>query len=290
MKKRNFLCLLLIVLCIAALVAYRAADRVWTDIVAPEIQVPDDDLVLSVQEPRQQLLQGVSAFDDRDGNVTSSLIVEDVRLLDASTGRVSVTVAAFDRSGNVAKATREAVYADYESPRFSLDRAMVYTQNTGFDPLDDITASDDLDGDIAYRIRAVSVDDSSVNNVGTHRIRFKVSNDLGDTVEMELPVEVLAANTYNAQLELTDYIVYLEAGQHFSERDYLKSFKFATNSFELNGSLPNHFYMKTYGVVNTDVPGVYTISYKVTYDRTTANGFQSEDCIGYSKIVVVVEG
>ena len=289
MKKRNFLCFLMIVLCIGAWIGYRTFDSLRTDRKAPEIQVQDTNLILSVQDPRDQLLQGVSAVDNRDGDVTDSLIVERIRLVDASTGKISVTVAAFDHSGNVAKAVREATYEDYSSPQISLQKALVFTQGVSFDPLTCITAWDTLDGDITHRVRATSMDENSVSDLGIHQIRFRVTNSLGDTTELEIPVEVVSSGAYNAQLELTDYIIYLEKGQTFHERDYLDTFQYGASSVSLNGGLPAYYSLKTYGNVNYNVPGVYALAYKVTYDRAAAVGYAAEDLIGYSRLIVVVE-
>ena len=289
MKKRTFLCFLLCVLCIAAWMGYRTLDILWTDRKAPEIRGQDAVLTLSVQDPRDRLLQGISAMDNRDGDVTDSLIVERIRLLDASTGKISVTVAAFDHSGNVAKAEREAIYEDYKSPQLSLQKAMVYTQGTGFDPMSAITAWDTFDGNITHRIRAMSTDDSAVSNVGVHQIEFRVTNSLGDTMRLELPLEVITPGAYNAQLELTDYIVYLKKGESFDERAYLYKFHYGTSSVSLDGSLPAYFSMKTYGTVNDHVPGVYSLAYKVTYDYAAVTGYAAEDLVGYSRIIVVVE-
>ena len=289
MKKRNFLCFLMIVLCIGAWMGYRTFDSFQTDQKAPEIQVQDTGLILSVQDSRDQFLQGISAVDNRDGDVTDSLIVERIRLVDASTGKISVTVAAFDNSGNVAKAVREATYEDYRSPQISLQKALVFTQGTGFDPLSAIGAWDMVDGDITHRVRATSMDESSVSEVGIHPIRFRVTNSLGDTTEVEIPVEVVSSGVYNAQLELTDYIIYLKKGQSFHERDYLDTFQYGASSVSLNGSLPAYYSLKTYGNVNYNVPGVYALAYKVTYDRAAATGYASEDWVGYSRLIVVVE-
>ena len=289
MKKRNFRCFLMIVLCIGAWMGYRTFDSLRTDQIAPEIQVQDTGLILSVQDPRDQLLQGISAVDDRDGDVTDSLIVERIQLVDAATGKISATVAAFDNSGNVAKAVREATFEDYSGPRMLLQRAMVYTQGNSFDPLSAFWVWDKLDGDITHRVRATSMDDSSVSNVGVHQIEFRVTNSLGDTTKLVLPVEVVPAGTYNAQLELTDYMVYLKKGQSFNERAYLGEFRYGSSSVTLGGGLPAYFSLKTYGSVNNDVPGVYSLAYKVTYDRSAAAGYTSEDLIGYSRLIVVVE-
>ena len=90
MKKRNWICILLIILCLGALFGYRAMARIRADHTPPEIRAEETLLEVSALEPRNALLQGVTASDNRDGDVTASLVVESVRLL-RSDGTASVT-------------------------------------------------------------------------------------------------------------------------------------------------------------------------------------------------------
>lgn len=286
MKKKNWIYLLLIALSMALFIGYRVLDRISTDMTAPEITVDTQQLQVSVSDPKTALLQGVSAKDDRDGSVTDSLVVESVRLADHS-GRATVTYAAFDQSGNVAKVQREFQYTDYQRPRFSLSAPLVFSENSGYEVLDYITVEDAVDGDISHRIRASVQGEQSVYTVGIHDIQLNVTNSLGDSVELVVPVEIYTSATYEAALTLTDYLIYLPVGASFDPEDYLDEFSFGRESISLGNGVGRNMSLRTTGSVDTAVPGVYAVTYKLTYK-------ESEDIdqsfTGYSKLIVVVEG
>ena len=290
MKKRNWLLLLLIVLCLAAFFGYREYDGLHTDTRAPKIFLDEQPLEVSVEDDRSALLTGVTASDNVDGDVTDSLVVESVNLLD-SDGAISVGYAAFDSAGNVAKATREGRYIDYESPRFTLSAPLIYTLDRSFDVLSTVGAVDVIDGDIQHRVRATVKDGKAVTTLGSHRVQFQVTNSLGDTVSAIFPVEVLSPGVYNATLELTDYLIYLPKGSSFNAEDYLSSFTWLGEEYSLEGGLPEDYALRTRGTVRTGYPGVYAIEYRVTYtDRDEKNPDFDRKYTGYSKLIVVVEG
>lgn len=160
--KRNWKLLVMLAVSLAALVGYRVVDGLRTDSTAPVITV-DDSVMLEVSVlDRAALLTGVTAADDRDGDVTASIVVESARDI-TDDGCVTVTYAAFDSSGNVAKTTRTVRYTDYRSPRFTLSNSLVFTYGTNFDVLKVVGAEDVLDGDIGYRVRANSLEEVSLN-------------------------------------------------------------------------------------------------------------------------------
>ncbi|MCD7946043.1 MAG: DUF5011 domain-containing protein [Clostridiales bacterium] len=78
----------------------------------PVISVPDETLTVSIEDGEDTLLQGVTAQDGRDGDVTSSVLVESISNFYGDEKRL-VTFAAFDSDGNVTKATRAIQYSDY---------------------------------------------------------------------------------------------------------------------------------------------------------------------------------
>ena len=242
-------------------------------------------LQLSVEASHKDLLQGVTAKDQKDGDVTASLVVESVRLAD-SDGTVTVTYAAFDRAGNVTKATRQVQYTDYVSPRFSLRAPLVLAQNSSVDVLNLIRATDLFDGDISRNIRATSLEEISVSALGTHQVEFRVTSSLGDTVKLVLPVEVYAAGIYQASLNLTEYLIYLPAGADFDPKDYLDSFTMGMEETSLKQGVPANLSLKTTGTVDTKTPGVYSVGYTVTYKQDSTG---SRVYSGYSKLIVVVE-
>lgn len=281
MIKKNWMTLAVIAVSLLVLLGYRAFDGMRTDTAAPKITMAADVLELSTNAGRDALLQGVTAADDRDGDVTASLVVEQVSAVSRD-NEVTVTYAAFDRSGNVAKASRTVRYTDYESPRFILTRPMVYRSGTSFDLMTAIRAEDMVDGDISYRIKATSMDETAVTTAGSHSIRFRVTNSLGDTVELTLPVEVYTEQ-YNAQLTLTDYLVYIRAGEKFDYKDYLDTFTVQDETLELNGRVPATATLRVMGHVDPEVPGVYALSMRLSQTQG------SLEYVGYTQLVVVVE-
>lgn len=281
MIKKNWKTVAVLLLSVLLLLGYRVYDGMRTDSTAPKIAVSTEVLELSVHDGKDALLQGVTAADDRDGDVTASVVVEGIGSI-SDANEVTVTYAAFDSSGNVAKARRTVRYMDYESLRFELNRPMVYPSGTSFDLLAAIEAEDMVDGDISYRVRATSMDESSVAAAGRHTVLFRVTNSLGDTVELTLPVEVYTER-YNAELTLTDYLVYLRTGDEFDYMDYLDAFTVRDDVTDLNGRFPTGITLRVMGYADTDTPGVYTISYTVTQEQG------SLEYVGYTQLVVVVE-
>ena len=99
----------LIVLCVA-LGAGTAAVVVTDDRKGPEIELPaDGDVTYAEGSDTAPLLEGVTATDEKDGDVTDSLMIENIFPNDDHTS-ASVVYAAKDSHNNVSKATRRVNY------------------------------------------------------------------------------------------------------------------------------------------------------------------------------------
>lgn len=285
--KRNLIYLAAILICagLFALVVFGVSRQM--DSQPPEITFPAEIPEISVLEPRDAFLRDVTAHDDRDGDVTDSLVVASVRLLDPD-GTVQVRYAAFDAAGNVAQATRQGVYTDYENPRFSLDTSLTFAYNSDFDVFGVVHAADMLDGDISHRIRISSVDDAPISGVGEHEVELKATNSLGGTASLVVPVEVYASGTYDAALALKDYLVYLPADERLDAESYLQSYSRAGKWISLEKGMPAGYALEMKNNVQPGVPGVYTVEYRVT--ETVGAGDGARVYTGYAKLIVVVEG
>ena len=289
MKKKNFILMLLIAATLALFLGYRALDAIRTDTRAPEIRLDSVIPEISVEDPKSALLQGITAVDSGDGDVTSSLVVERVELLEDA-GRLLVHYAAFDSAGNVAKAQREAKYTDYRSPRFTLEEPLVYRQGAAFDVLSDIGATDVIDGDIQHRVRATMLTEQAIVEAGVHEVEFRVSNSLGDTVTAVLPVEVRNPER-EAKLTLSQYLLYLPVNGSFNAKDYLELYTYGEDDVDLSKGLPRGYSLKTEGKVQTQNPGVYPVEYRVTYTIVNEQDREKDvEITGYSKLIVIVEG
>ena len=72
---------------------------------APVITLGECNYVYEEDLPEIILLQGITAYDEEDGDVTASVVVEKV-VTDRAKGYAVITYGACDASGNVAKVTR----------------------------------------------------------------------------------------------------------------------------------------------------------------------------------------
>ena len=299
-KKWPILVMVALLVCCLATGMYSFLFIWQDDNTAPVITINGEELQVSVSAPEEELLQGVSAADNRDGDVTSGIVVEGVSNI-GDDHTATVTYAAFDKSGNVAKAARTLIYTDYESPRFGLEEALVFRTGAAPDVLSLVTATDAIDGDLSEQVKGVLVSDTgSLSYAGHHQVSFRVTNSMGDTAYITLPVDVYNAEENNAGVKLTDYLIYLEKGAQFQPKDYLSSLVIGATAYPLKNltrteSSGNELsiyecsyksaaeewkiYIKVEGAVDTSTPGTYSVAYTVTTNNYT----------GHTRLNVVVE-
>ncbi|MBR2949810.1 MAG: hypothetical protein IKC46_08115 [Lachnospiraceae bacterium] len=72
---------------------------------APVITFEENEIVYKSDMDMEKLLEGVTAYDAVDGDVTESLIIEKVSI--TAEGEAIVTYAALDSSNNVVKSSRK---------------------------------------------------------------------------------------------------------------------------------------------------------------------------------------
>ena len=277
-NKKIWALLIVTLLCCLGFAAYLVYTRQISDNTPPEISFLSDVLEVSVEASEEDLLVGVTARDSKDGDVTNSILVERVSGL-SSDQLATITYAAFDQAGNVAKAQRTLHYTDYHSPRFSLSAPLVFRSGSSFNLLNYVGAEDVIDGVLDDRIKATLVStESALSEEGTHEVEFRVTNSMKDTVYLTVPVEIYPAGLYNAAVTLTDYLVYVEQGSRFDARDYLESFQKGTETAYLQDS-SSGVSVSCDSDVNTYVPGTYCVTYTV----------KSGSYTGYTRLIVVVE-
>lgn len=303
-KKRMHIIFLPVLICGILTAVYAMLFVMTDDTKSPQIQIDQEILEVSVGADDAALLQGVSAKDNADGDVTDSLIVEKISSL-AKDHTATVTYAAFDRSGNVAKASRTLKYMDYQSPKFSQNQSLTFSANSMQNILSFMGATDAIDGDISSRVKGTLLSNAnSLNEPGLYQVEFRVTNSMNETVYLTLPVEVYPAGTYNANVELSDYLVYVKTGTAFDPESYLEKVVVGTREYSLKNQDPTRqekirVYFNRYvdpdsvsepnvRVVNVDMlsdvdtktPGVYSVAYTVDCDGLYT---------GYARLNVVVE-
>lgn len=252
---------------ILILLIYFFIDAGTTDNEIPVFSIADAEITASILDPEEVLLEGVTAWDDQSGDLSDSVIIESIYAI-TKDGRATVTYAVSDHAGNTAKTERIVHYTDYTSPRITLSGPLVFEFGTYFDVLDYTNANDVFEGDISHRIKPTMLSTgTSVSEEGHHEVQFRVTNSMGDTSQLVLPVEVYPAGSYNAQLTLTDYLIYLPAGSTFEAADYLAQIQIQDEILDLSGGIPDNIQISIGGKVNSAEPGVYPVTYTVTAQR-----------------------
>lgn len=150
---------------------------------APVLSFDTDQLHVSVDATEQELLQGVTAMDPEDGDVTDSIVIEGISEFVEDYTRI-ITYAAFDSAGNVQRASREVTYTDYRSPSIKAIEELEFLVGEDVNLQECIYAEDVLDGNITGKIRVIKSNYSSYM-AGEYTITLQVTNSCGDTVEKD---------------------------------------------------------------------------------------------------------
>ena len=251
MKNLERLTVIVFVAVLAVFIGLKAYTRMAVDTTPPQISCDTDTIDISVADPESVLLQGVTAKDDRDGDLTGSIMVKGVtNLLSGNTARVSYIV--FDSSNNMATCQRTIRYTDYEKPRFALSQPLIYPEGGPVMVLDKLSAADSAGEDISGNISIVS-QNIDIYTAGRYFLTAQVSNSQGDIESVTLPVIISSAK--KQLVELKEYLVYIDQGAGFNSGSYVSSVK------DSSGAAYDTSHLSVEGQVDTSVPGTYYVSY-----------------------------
>ena len=235
--------------------------RHFTDRTPPVISFDSDIVVISSNSGDQGLLQGVTATDKEDGDVTDKLVVQGVtQLLTKNTAKV--TYAVFDSANNFATATRTVQYSDYEKPRFQLHQPLVFPLNQAVDIAKMLTATDLRDGDISANIR-ISSSSMDVLTPGLYTVTAQAINSLSDTEILPLKVIISGDAIVEPSFLLSDYVVYLNVGDPFDAQSYVQDVD-GRKPVQADGS-----------AVDTSTPGIYHVAYSHNTDSNVFTVYQT---------------
>lgn len=196
MRKRIMKGLLGLCILLAAGVAgiYLTADTE-----GPEIVIPADDSLVYVKgADTDTLLQDVKAVDDREGDVSDTLMIESI-LPDVGKKQAAIIYAAKDSKNNVSKAVR---MVGYQVTSDSADGSDSSGEEGGTDPLDVPAVSD--------------IGDSSEGS-DTPSLPPETQS-----AEAAIEAAIAALPAENPRLYLKEYEVALPVGSEFHKLSYVK--------------------------------------------------------------------
>ena len=138
---------------------------------APEIVSDREVLEIPCAYTMEQLMEGVSASDEQDGDLTDQIVAGAFSRF-TEPGVADLTYVVFDSAGQSASLTREVRFTDYHGPRFTLTEPLVFAEGEGSytEAMAWLGAEDQLDGSRTEWIVQTDTDVnySSVGNL--HRI------------------------------------------------------------------------------------------------------------------------
>lgn len=246
------------------------SEKIKEDKTVPVITIENEMLDVSLKADDKELLQGVTAYDEKDKDLTDKVIVESIsRFIEKGVCRVTYSVC--DSNNNVATATRKIRYKGYTSPTFEVNESLCFSMYEGIDLSEAISAKDCIDGDISGNIITTTKDYASAV-AGVFTLDVTVTNKNGDSAEISLPLVVEDRSLNAPVIELKDYLVYAKKGATLDLAGYVVS---AMDAWEND--------VKKTVRIDTNLNLNKEGTYIVHYYATDVNGTQ-----GHSIMTVVV--
>lgn len=229
----------MLLLACAALLAGNVVIYIGKDRNGPDITVPQEELTYVAGSDTSALLSGVTAVDDRDGDVTSTVTVESIIPNEDQTG-ASVIYVAKDSKNNVTKATRLISYAADAGQAATQEAEAAAQQAAQEAAAADQTAASGED--------AQTADDGAAQN---------------EAAIAALPAE-------SPRFYLTQYSVEVERGAELNRLGYVQDI---TDDKDSRDELYQGIQIS--GEVDTNTPGEYMLEYYVVdSDGNTSNTAQ----------------
>ena len=263
------------------------------DHTSPVLSVSSDTLETTIDVTEEEILAGVTAEDDVDGDVSDSILIESYSKFSAP-GKRTVNYAAFDNSGNVGRISRTLIYTDYTSPKIYLTQPLRFnTEASDINVLEGVEAEDCLDGDITGNLKYAIEEGAAWYYEGTYIIAYQVTNSGGDTTKYELTMETLSEEEYEKPYPaLSEYLVYTQTGKKIDPEDYLVGVMRGSMLYEFDDEDQTYYEMEDVTInskdVNYNTPGVYMITYTL-HTTEMEDDEEVTETQGNVKLFVVVE-
>ena len=237
----------------------------------PHMELESQELTVSISVTEEELLAGVTAYDEKDGDLTDRVFIESVSKF-IQPGLCRVTYAVADGDCHVAKASQLIRYSDYTPPRIYLNMPSVFYADDKVNIRDQIGAVDCIDGDISDRVTVVEANSSGLA-AGSYKLSVQVTNSRGDQAYLDLPIFVESVGRRGPEIQLKEALIYLKTGEKPDFETYIDKV--------FSQGQP----MKNYDVTVTTnfdsrKPGVYVVHYYIS----DLGGVE-----GHTALTVVVE-
>ena len=271
MKAFKIIVLIMFAFVSIASAAVFIGEKLAADKTIPQITVEGEMIEVSLKATDEELLKGITAYDEKDGDLTGKIIIESISRF-TEKGVSKVIYAVCDSNNNVAKATRMIRFKDYKSPIFMVVQNLCFSLYEHIDIREAILAHDSLEGNITGQL-IVTSDDYSTSIPGAFSLNVTVMNQKGDSSTITLPLIVEDRPLSVPTIELEQYLVYTQKGKTLDFKSYI------VDALDVNEvSLKDKVTIES--KVDFNTPGTYNVHYYVT---------DSNSLRGHSVLTVIVE-
>lgn len=246
----------------------------------PILSMDTDEITVSIEATEEELIQGVTAIDDKDGDVSDSIVIESKKKkINGKSNEFEISYLAFDSSNNYGRLVTNLIYEDYRKPHFSISRELRFPANQELDLFQSIQADDCLDGDLSPFITLEGADEIAESpSKGLYNCTLYVTNSVGDTAELAIQIEVYE-ETFEEQnvrpvIALNQYLIYIKKGEKFKPVNYIDYVQ--DKETQIDPSM-----VEIDSEVNNEKEGIYSVTYSYTSETS--------DYSCTAKLIVVVE-
>lgn len=257
MRFLRYIVIVVFCLSLVIFVSSIVKEYVNNDSSKPILESDREVLEISCNYSSDQLLTGLKAYDEVDGDLTSQIVVGNMsRFIDK--GVCNLTYAVFDSSNLSTTLTRKIHFTDYHSPRFYSSKPLVFNEKSGnmTKVKECLSVNDMLDGDLSDAI-VYGSGDVNFSLVGDYTYNFEVTNSFGDITTVELPIHIIEdKNTIDIQL--TSGIEYISLNQNIDPRQWIERVETST------GKSLSSKNIKITSNIDINTPGIYEVHYSIT--------------------------
>lgn len=248
-------------LALAAAVGLYAYIYTHEDTKPPAFRSSLDLVEVSMTDPPEALMQGLSAYDNVDGDLNDKIHVKSISTLINDTD-VNVEYIVFDNASNYAVFSRTVRYRDYTSPRFHMLKPMIFNVGETVSYAGAVAVMDQRDGNISGRLK---LEESTVisSTPGSYTAKLSATNRMGDTIYLPLTVQILDNSASRPKIALKEYLIYLERGQTLRYRRFLQEVKDPLYP-DKSAAVPLSLVSVNDSNVDPNTPGVYEVYYYYT--------------------------
>lgn len=279
MKLIKRLLIFILLLTIIVTIVLRIQEKETTKSL-PIISSSLDPLIVSCDYTREDLLEGLTAYDADDGYITDRIIpVKFAPFKEKGVSEMEYYI--YDSDDNYGRYKREVVFSDYSSPEVTLSYPLVFYAKDASDGdlLESISGTDRLDGDVKH----IKVSSSNINyaKVGDYTISVSLINSFGDTATYDLPVHIIKKSYGGLDIRLNENLIYIKSGTKFKPEDFVKEVELS----KTDDLMPREDWgLKIKSNVDTSKAGVYEVMYMITKNNDAVYGSVS----GITWLTVIV--